>query len=148
MGMMRRRVSAVLAAAVLAVRLLAPDVGHACESSLTPGPGAAVSHAHGSSASLISEAPSDRGLEAAHAHEHAHETAHSEPASEAPHECDCDTTCCCVAGAVSVLQGASHVTARYIAVTRADIAHRVSREPTWVDHVLPFTTPPPSATLS
>jgi hypothetical protein len=146
--MIRRRISAVLAAAVLAVRLLAPDVGHACASSLDREPGGSASSAHAqhAAASLVSEAPLADGTEATHVH--AHGAAHSEPASDTPHECDCDTTCCCVAAAVSVLQGASHVMARYVAVAHADIAHRASREPTWVDHVLPFTTPPPSATLS
>jgi hypothetical protein len=144
--MIRRQLSAFVAAAVLAVRLLAPDVGHACESSVGAGATAAA---------VASVQSSDD----AHAHHHAAspaatvaspvvDHAHDGPETDTSHDCDCDTACCCVATAVSLLRDTPRIAANYIASTEAGFALGTIREVSWVDHVLPFTTPPPSATLS
>lgn len=144
--MIRRRISAIAAAAVLAVRLLAPDVGHACESSV--GAGAIASpvmsieasddaHAH-------HHAVSPASAEAAPAENHAYDGSETDPS----HQCDCDTACCCVATAVSIMRDTPRIAAQYVASTEAVFAPGSPREFAWVHHVLPFTTPPPSATLS
>jgi hypothetical protein len=151
MEMIRRRISAIAAAAVLAVRLLAPDVGHACESSVAAGTGAAPvmsieasdsAHAHHHQASPDQASPA--ASPASPSGDHAHDRSESDTS----HPCDCDTDCCCVATAVSILRDTPRIAAQYVASTEAVFALGITREFTWVHHVLPFTIPPPSATLS
>ncbi len=145
MGMIRRRISAVLVAAVLAVRLLAPDVGHACESSLV---GAetitsieADAHAHHRGAPAHSASNTSSAA-------HVHDAPAVDADSDQSHECDCDTECCCVATAVSATREVPRLAAAYGNEPRAGFGRHSGWESAWVHHVLPFPTAPPSATLS
>lgn len=147
MGAIRRRISAVLAAAVLAVRLLAPDVGHACDASrvdsqaLAPIETATDAHAHHHAAPTLPAASTA-------AAEQGHNAGHVDQTSAPAHECDCDTECCCVATAVTAVRALPRITAQYVASAQHGFSHHAAWESSWVHHVLPFTTAPPTATLS
>ncbi len=166
-----RRWQAVLATATLAVRLLAPDVGHQCASDLDRTTDAAAS----SSASVTTDgAANGTAHTAAHmpaAHVHTgHE--HAQPAASAPHadlqsdlhadhgasdtdtqpgapahDCDCETTCCCVATAATRVDPCRHQFASFTLSRTLAISAANQWVAAWIDHVLPFTTPPPVTTL-
>lgn len=133
MSFFRHPLVATLSAAMLAARLLAPDVWHSC-----PEMASVVESAHAT------------GAEAGAAHAHAHDTmAHAagatdeDASSPAPHECDCDTSCCCLATA------ATRPTVDHFTVAAAEIDRTVPASwlkryaPARVDLQLPFNTPPP-----
>jgi hypothetical protein len=154
MKVLRRPLFATLAAAVLAVRLLAPDVGHMC---------AATSSVPASAQEGVPDAEQETVSGAHHMHsaatataaqgDHAHDaTTHlaaSEQSSPNPgHDCDCDTSCCCVATVATWMDAPALVVAN-VAIVRVEIAPPAQdRQPAWVAHVLPYNTPPPRVALS
>ena len=152
MRFLRHPLLATVSAAVLALRVLAPDAGHRCAAmEATAAVGAAVE--------IGVDAAADHAGHAEHA-AHAEHAMHggsapagdhdvSHPAGpDTSHECDCDTSCCCVATAATRSDAPAQPTLHIAVLREARVLRATDRPQIRVAHVLPYNTPPPGASLS
>ncbi len=163
-----------LSAAVLAARLLVPDIGHMCEraSAALDGTAGSAVASHEASPEASPEASHDASTShaghgarpaaapaaAPQASGHgAHQmdmavggaaTDHDAAATPASHDCDCDTSCCCLATAAN-RAAAPRMPEGSLTVAHVDAPALDSQwQPAPVPHRLPYNIPPPLASLS
>jgi hypothetical protein len=129
MKLFRHPLVATLSVAMLAARLLAPDVWHDCATAMVAGMQAPVVEASSSDA---------------HAGTH-HAATGEQESGDSSHDCDCETSCCCVATPATRPDGQSLAPAPVFGTASAPIGVERGWVPPRTDLRLPFNTPPPTS---